>query len=74
MRIRYWEIVIKVARKVDVGIVDIETNELGERVTMHRVNLDRYFGKKTGGGLEKLRTEIQAEHEGVVWPFTIHWI
>jgi len=51
MLIWYREIVIKAARKVDAGIVDIETNELWERVTMHGINCDRYLGKKTGGGL-----------------------
>jgi len=74
MLIRYREIVIKAARKVDTGIVDIETNELWERVKMHGVNFDRYLGKKTGGGLEKLRQELQAENEGVVLPLAINWI
>jgi len=74
MLIRYREIVIKAARKVDAGIVDIETNELWERVKMHGVNFDRYLGKKTGGGLEKLRHELQAENEGVVLPLAINWI
>jgi len=74
MLIRYREIVIKAARKVDAGIVDIETNELWERVKMHGVNFDRYLGKKTGGGLEKLRQELQAENEGVVLPLAINWI
>jgi len=74
MLIRYREIVIKAARKVDAGIVDIETNELWERVKMHGVNFDRYLGKKTGGGLEKLRLELQAENEGVVLPLAISWI
>jgi hypothetical protein len=74
MLIRYREIVIKAARKVDAGIVDIETNELWERVKMHGVNFDRYLGKKTGGGLEKLRQELQAENEGVVLPLAISWI
>jgi len=41
-----------VARNVDAGIVDIETNELWEKVKMHGDNFDRYMGKKTGGGLE----------------------
>ena len=54
--------------------MDIETNELWERVKMHGVNFDRYFGKKTGGGLEKLRQELQAENEGVVLPLAINWI
>jgi len=71
MLIRYAEIVIKTARKVDAAIVDIETSELWERVKMHGVNFDRYLGKKTGGGPEKLRLELQAENEGVVWPLTI---
>jgi len=74
MLIRYREIVIKAARKVDTEIVDIETNELWERVKMHGVNFDRYLGKKTGGGLEKLRQELQAEDEGVVLPLAINWI
>jgi hypothetical protein len=74
MLIKYREIVIKAARKVDAGIVDIETNELWERVKMHGVNFDRYLGKKTGGGLEKLRQELQAENEGVVLPLAITWI
>jgi len=74
MLIRRREIVIKAARKVDTGIVDIETNELWERVKMHGGNFDRYSGKKTGGGLEKLRQELQAENEGVVSPLAISWI
>jgi len=45
MLILYREIVIKAARKVDAGIVDIETNELWERVKMHGVNFDRYLGR-----------------------------
>jgi hypothetical protein len=74
MLVKYREIVIKAARKVDAGIVDIETNELLERVKMHGINFDRYLGKKTGGGLEKLRQELQAENEGVGLPLAISWI
>ena len=74
MLIKYREIVIKAAGKVDAGIVDIETNELWERVKMHGINFDRYLGKKTGGGLENLRQELQAENEGVVLPLAISWI
>jgi hypothetical protein len=74
MLIKYREIVIEAARKVDAWIVDIETNELWERVTMHVVNFDRYLGKKTGGGLETLRQELQAENEEVVLPLAINWI
>jgi len=74
MFIWYREIVIKAARKVDAEIVDIETSELWDRVKMHGVNFDRYLGKKTGGGPEKLRQELQAENEGVVLPLAINWI
>jgi hypothetical protein len=45
MLIRYREIVSKAARKVEAGIVDIQMNELWERVTIHAVNFDRYLGK-----------------------------
>jgi len=74
MLIRYREIVIKAARRVNARIVDIKTNELWERVKMHGVNFDQYLGKKMGGGLEKLRQELQAENEGVVLPLAINWI
>jgi hypothetical protein len=74
MLIRYREIVIKAERKVDPGIVHIEMNELWERVKIHGVNFDRYLGRKTGGQLEKLRQELQAENEGVVLPLGISWI
>jgi len=74
MLIQYREIVIKAAKRVYAGFVDIETNEIWERVKMHWVNFDRYLGKKTGGGLEKLRQELQAENEGVVLPLDINWI
>jgi hypothetical protein len=59
---------------VDAGIVDIDINELWERVKMHDINFDMYLGKKTGGGLEKLRQELQAENKGVVLPLAIGWI
>jgi len=74
MLIRYREIVIKAARRMDAGIVDIETNKLWEKVKMHGVNFDRDLGNKTGGGLEILRQELQAENEGVVLPLAITWI
>jgi len=44
MLIRYREFVIKAARKVDTGIVDIETSEPWEKVKMHGINFDRYLG------------------------------
>jgi hypothetical protein len=74
MLIRYREIVIRAAQEVDAGIVDIETNEPWARVKMHGVNFNRYLGNKTGGGVEKLTQELQAENEWVVLALAITWI
>ena len=74
MLIRYREVVIKAVRKVDAGIVDIETNELQERMKIHGVNFNRYLGKKTGGELEKSRQELHAGNKGEVLPLAINWI
>jgi len=74
MFIRYGDIVIKPARQVDTGIVHIETNEIWERVKMQEIIFDGYFGKKTGGGREKLGSELQAEYDGVVDPLAINQI
>jgi len=71
MWIQYREIVIKAAREVDAGVVDIESHELWDRVKMHAINFDRDLVNKTGGGLEKLRQELQGENEGVVLPLAI---
>ena len=68
MLIRYREIVIKAAKKVDAGFVDIQTNELWERVMMHGVNFNRYLQKKTGGGLEKLGRSCRLRTRGWCCP------
>ena len=65
---------IKAARKVDAGIVDIEANELWDTGEMHGIKFNRYLGKKTAVGPEKFRQELQAENEGVVLPLAINWI
>lgn len=54
--------------------MDIETDKLKERVRMHKVIFDRYLGKKTRGGLEKMRKELQAVNEGVVLQLAINGI
>jgi len=51
MLIKFRDIMIKGAGKVETGIVDIETKELWGKVEMHGINFDRYLGKKTGDGL-----------------------
>jgi len=74
MFIRYREIVIEAADAVDAGIVDIEANELWERVIMHGINFDSDLGNKMGGGLEQLRQELQAANKGIVLSLAINWI
>jgi len=64
--------VIKAVSTVDAGFVDIETNEIWERVKMYGVNCDRYHRKKTGGGQEKLGQELLGENERVVVPLSIN--
>jgi len=46
--------------------ISVESNEIWQKVKMHGISLERYIGRNTDGGLEKLRREIQAENEGIV--------
>lgn len=72
--IHFRESVIAAARKLDAVSVDIKMNGLCERARIHVVNVDRYLGQKTRGGIEKLRTEIQAKSDEVEVPLAINWI
>jgi hypothetical protein len=65
--------VVKAARGIDQGIIDLEKNETWEKVKMHGISFDQYAVKKSGG-LEKPRQEIQAENEGEVVPMAINWL
>jgi hypothetical protein len=67
------EVVVKAAKRIDQGIIDLEKNETWEKVKMHGISFDQYAVKKLGG-LEKLRQEIQAKNEGVVVPMAINWL
>jgi len=66
MLLHFEEIIVKAARTAGPGIVDVESNEIWQEVKMHGISLERYIGRNTGGGLEKLRREVQAENEGIV--------
>jgi hypothetical protein len=73
MALLYRDIIIKAARSVDKGIIDVEGNESWERLKIHTVPLVRYMGKGTKG-LQKMREEIQAENEGVRIPPQVSWL
>jgi hypothetical protein len=49
MPIVFREIIVTAARKVDLGIIDIEKNETWERVKMHGINFDQYMAKRMEG-------------------------
>jgi hypothetical protein len=66
-------VVVKAARHIDQGIIDIEKNEDCEKVKMHGISFDQYAAQKSGG-VEKLRQLFQAENEGVVIPMAINWL
>jgi len=73
MALLYRDIIIKAARSVDKGIIDVEGNEFWERLKIHTVPLVRYMGKGTEG-LQKMREEIQAENEGVAIAAQVRWL
>jgi hypothetical protein len=67
MPLQYRDIILKAARTVDKGVIDVEENETWERLNIHAVSLVRYMGKGTEG-LQKMREEFEAENEGLVIP------
>jgi len=65
MALLYRAIIIKAARSVVKGIINVEGNESWERLKIHTVPLVRYMGKGTEQ-LQKISAEVQAENEGVM--------
>jgi len=73
MALLYRDLIIKAARSVDKGIIDVEGNESWERLKIHTVPLVRYMGKGAEG-LPKMKEEIQAQNEGVAIPAEVRWL
>jgi DNA-binding PadR family transcriptional regulator len=73
MALLYRHIMIKAARLVDKGIIDVERNESWERRKIHTIPQVRYIGKGTEE-LQKMREEIEAENEGVAIPSQVRWL
>jgi hypothetical protein len=73
MALLYRDIIIKAARSVNKGIIDVEGNESWGRLKIHTILLERYMGKGTDG-LQKMREEIQAENQGVTISAQVRWL
>ena len=63
---------LKAARAVYVDITDITPQQRWKWIWIHNVPLDRYMGG--GGGLKKLREELEAENARVRVPAEVRWL
>jgi len=72
MPLKYYDIIIPGARSVEKGVVDVIENESWERLKIDTVRLKQYIGKGTEG-LQKMREEFEAEHDGIVIPTQLTW-
>jgi hypothetical protein len=61
MSMPYRDIIIRAARTVDKGVLDVEENQNWEWLKIHAVPLMRYMGNGTEG-LQKMREEFEAEN------------
>ena len=75
MLMNYKDIVITAARTVDLGVVDVEVNEVWKRLKVHGIPLARYMGEGTNG-TQRLREDIEAENArvGVAIPLAVRWL
>ena len=64
--LKHRDMVLKAARGVLSDISDIAPKQRWKWIRIHNVPLDRYMGG--GGGLHKLREELEAENTGVRVP------
>ena len=70
--LKHRDLVLKAARGVLSDISDIAPKQRWKWIRIHNVPLDRYMGG--GGGLRKLREELEAENTGVRVPAEIRWL
>lgn len=73
MALLYRDMIIKAARAVDKGIIDVEGIESWERLNIHTVPAVRYMGNGNAV-LQKMREDIQSEIEGVAIPAQVRWL
>ena len=70
--LRHRDAVLRAARGVLSDISDIAPKQRWKWIRIYNVPLDRYMGG--GGGLNKLREELEAENTGVRVPAEIRWL
>jgi hypothetical protein len=70
---RYEDVIIRVARGINRGIIGFEEIEVWRKLKIHGIPLTRYVGRGTNR-LEKLRDEIEAENAGVSVPMAARWL
>lgn len=73
MVLKYKDMIISVTRKADPDIIDLTTNKTWQRVKLHGVLLSRYFTRDSSG-LDKLRSELEAENDGMKIPLAVRWL
>jgi hypothetical protein len=67
--LHYNDIILLAARRVDSGVIAVESNETWMRLKIHGVPLLRYMKQEDPAeGLRLLREEIEAENPGVTIP------
>ena len=70
--LEHRDMVLKAARGVLRNITNIIPRQRWKWIRIHNIPLDRYMGG--GGGLRKLREELEAENAGVSVPAEIRWL
>ena len=70
--LQHRDMVLRAARTVLSDISDIVPQQRWKWIRIHNVPLERYMGG--GGGLRKLREELEAENTGVRIPAEVRWL
>ena len=70
--LKHRDMVLKAACRVLRNISDIAPKQRWKWIRIHNIPLDQYMGG--GGGLKKLRKELEAENAGVRVPAEIRWL
>jgi hypothetical protein len=73
MAMQHRDIIIRAARTVARGAVDVEDNDTWERLKIHGVPLVRYMGKGTEC-LQTMEEEFEAENVGIAIPTQVRWL
>jgi hypothetical protein len=70
----FKDMILMAARKVDPGIINVQSNETWAKLKIHGVPLDQYGPHMDAHGLQTLREDIEAENPGVVIPVALRWV